>query len=281
MQIHIKKGMVRNGTVHIYYEVTTPENYQNTLFFIHGLGGDSAAWKKQINFFSSKGYQCIAIDLRGHGFSDHPEAAEEYSLHKFAEDIALIAEKEDIEKIIPVGHCLGGMVSLMYALQYPQYLDGLILIDTSYKQPDYLDIVTTKPYLYSILLSMIRYSPRFYSREHMDIDLCKGSGNMNIKRILDDLRRISLKTYLSICENLTRYSVADALNSIAVPTLIVHGLKDTIIPLIRADILHKKIHRSILTYIPQANHILLTNNPDEVSIALNDFLTKAFRQTRL
>jgi pimeloyl-ACP methyl ester carboxylesterase len=96
-----------------------------TIFFIHGLGSYSKAWMKNIEELKSS-YRCIAIDLPGYGRSskgDYPG-----SMTFFAEVVKEFADSLGIEKAVLAGHSMGGQISIIASLKYPELVERLVLI---------------------------------------------------------------------------------------------------------------------------------------------------------
>jgi pimeloyl-ACP methyl ester carboxylesterase len=81
-----------------------------------------------------------------------------------------------------------------------------------------------------------------------------------------------LKTYLLASELLIEMPPETFLNKITVPTLVVEGVKDTIFPLEIAIAMQKRIKHSSIEFIEDANHILVLNNPGELSATIDRFL---------
>jgi pimeloyl-ACP methyl ester carboxylesterase len=98
-----------------------------TLLFIHGLGGTSLHWEKQLDFFGRNG-RCIAIDLPGCGKSDGPASG--YSIELLARSVHSLVVGLDLKKPILVGHSLGGWVSLEYNLKFPAEARALVIVDS-------------------------------------------------------------------------------------------------------------------------------------------------------
>ena len=113
-----KKIKSFDGT-QINYDISKKES-DSYLVFIHGVGGDLAAWKKERNLFHKKGYSTIAIDLRGHGKSGRPKLLKDYNLKFFARDIQTVLKHEKIKDFSIVGHCFGGMVTMIFHKLYPK-----------------------------------------------------------------------------------------------------------------------------------------------------------------
>lgn len=118
------KNIVLNEDINLaYYD---SEKGQQTIIFIHGLGSNMAAWKK--NFLElEKDYRCIALDLPGYGKSSkNPHSG----LMSFYADVVLqFMDKMKLKTVTLAGHSMGGQISLVAALQFPDRIDKLILVD--------------------------------------------------------------------------------------------------------------------------------------------------------
>lgn len=95
----------RSGDVNLYYKDWGNPNGQ-PIVFSHGwpLSGD--AWEAQMFFLGSHGYRCIAHDRRGHGRSSQPWAGNE--MDTYADDLAALFEALDLRNVIMIGHSTGG-----------------------------------------------------------------------------------------------------------------------------------------------------------------------------
>ena len=95
------------------------------LILIHGLGSYSPAYKKNIAELQNH-YRCIAIDLPGFGKSS--KGNYEYSISFFADIVHEFMAKMSIPKASLAGHSMGGQISIMTALAYPETINKLILL---------------------------------------------------------------------------------------------------------------------------------------------------------
>ncbi len=99
-----------------------------TLLFIHGLANYIPVFQYNISELS-KHFQCIGIDLPGNGLSsrnDYP-----FTMSFYAESVARFIKKMGLNKVVLVGHSMGGHVSLMIALRYPELVQNLVLFAPS------------------------------------------------------------------------------------------------------------------------------------------------------
>src|SRR5690606_38280884 len=102
-------------------------NGNTTLFFIHGAFIDNTYWKSQIDHFSEK-YRVIAMDLPGHGNSGSNR--NNYNIEEFGKDAVALIDHLNLEKVILIGHSLGGDVALEVAVALPEKIIGFIGVDT-------------------------------------------------------------------------------------------------------------------------------------------------------
>lgn len=97
------------------------------LVFVHGWSCDVRYWRSQIPYFSKK-YRVIVIDLAGHGHSG--TSRKNYTMASFGEDVQAVAEATGSNKVILIGHSMGGSVIAEAARLMPDRVIGLIGVDT-------------------------------------------------------------------------------------------------------------------------------------------------------
>jgi pimeloyl-ACP methyl ester carboxylesterase len=98
-----------------------------TLVFVHGWSCDARYWRFQIPYFSKK-YRVIALDLAGHGHSGMSRT--KYTMSSFGEDVRAVTEATGSNKVILIGHSMGGSVIAEAARLMPNHVIGLIGVDT-------------------------------------------------------------------------------------------------------------------------------------------------------
>ncbi len=259
--------------VKIYYHKTL-KNPDKWLVFLHGLGGDLTAWQKERAYFSKAGFSTMALDLRGHGLSSRGESEGFYKFVNFAKDLAVLLEKEQIKNPVVVGHCFGGMVSIHFQSQYPNYSKGLILVDTSYKPPFFGDNFMARGVYDKFFKLLLKLAPDIKKKGHADFEKFVGTSDINIRRLASDILHTSLRSYLLMSNTLVSLDARVLLDKITVPTLVIEGTKDIIFPPDIAEYLHSRIKNSELDLIEDANHIIVLNNPKELEQSIANFLKK-------
>jgi pimeloyl-ACP methyl ester carboxylesterase len=99
------------------------------LVFLHGFSNEAHVWDDAAPAVAPY-YRTIAFDLRGHGDSDRdPEARYDYDFHVADLESALAAL--EIDRLVLVGHSLGGRVAMRFAGEHPNRLAGLVIVDSA------------------------------------------------------------------------------------------------------------------------------------------------------
>ena len=113
--------------VRIHYRVTGRPGAPPILF-VQGLGADKHGWDLQ-RLASAPWYQAVALDNRGAGRSDKPHG--EYSLEQMAQDAVTVLDQAGVEKAHVVGASMGGAISQIIAVKYPERVRSLTLACTA------------------------------------------------------------------------------------------------------------------------------------------------------
>jgi long-chain acyl-CoA synthetase len=122
-----------------------PTHPRRTIVFVHGLGGSASQWRYQLQNFSDDS-RVIALDLRGHGQSDHPHT--EYDMPSIQADLTASLKVLGVsEPFILVGHSFGGAVAMEFAAAHPERVERLVLIAASgeFRLPASLNLALRLP----------------------------------------------------------------------------------------------------------------------------------------
>ncbi|MBO3747024.1 alpha/beta fold hydrolase [Streptosporangiaceae bacterium NEAU-GS5] len=118
------------GGVSLAYRVAgAPDG--RAMVLLHGLGDDERDWQSVFPALADT-YRVYALDLRGHGRSDHPG---DYSYELMREDVLGFLDAVGIERCVLVGHSMGGLVGILLAESAPHRLTHLILEDVMAPRP--------------------------------------------------------------------------------------------------------------------------------------------------
>lgn len=100
------------------------------ILFIHGLSGSCEYWISTVNSREMREYRCVAIDLLGFGYSDKPRGFD-YSMLAQAGIIQDFLAQKKINKVVYVGHSMGGVVGMALLKSYPGTLQKIVLVDST------------------------------------------------------------------------------------------------------------------------------------------------------
>ena len=121
----VKEGYADSNGVKIHYATI---GKGPLIVMIHGFPDYWYTWRKQMEGLADK-YQCVAIDQRGYNLSDKPAGVENYAMPLLVGDVIAVIKHLGKDKAIIVGHDWGGAVAWQLALNAPQYVDRLIILN--------------------------------------------------------------------------------------------------------------------------------------------------------
>jgi pimeloyl-ACP methyl ester carboxylesterase len=242
--------------------------------FAHGFLMDHTMYAPQFEETPDT-HRCIAWDMRGHGFSECPPGP--WTMQDTVDDWAAFISDVCDGPAHVVGMSWGGMISIRLALQHPELVRSLVLIDTSAGGEEDDKVELYRGYQQAVLdlegdeipddLAALSLPLLFGQTYLTDIEADK----VHVARIKD-------MDHTAIVEGLNaligRDSVVDRLGEIRVPTLVVHGAEDASIPLVRAETLASGIPDAELKVLPGIGHTPPLEAPDEMSSLLAAFLAR-------
>ncbi len=128
---HIIPGTLKNNPMTIQRDNLVIDYLEKgtgdvTLLFVHGAFIDKTYWEAQIAHFS-KNYHVVAMDLAGHGASGRDRT--DWTMEEFGKDVVALIQTLELQKVILIGHSMGGDVILEAAVAHPEPIIGFIGID--------------------------------------------------------------------------------------------------------------------------------------------------------
>jgi pimeloyl-ACP methyl ester carboxylesterase len=255
------------------------EGVGEPLVLVHGFGTKLQGWDFQIQFFK-KLMKVIALDNRGVGYSSRPNYP--YSMDMFVEDIHnLLAHLEVKQKINLCGISMGGMIAQHYALKYPNELKTLILCATSEKlgkgahkiidglrEIDELSLEEKMFIMFPYIISR-----KFEKKLREDKQLLD-SIKEDIVFITPCKNPTTIKDYENQSAAVEKHDTSKLIDKIRIPTLILGGSKDRLIPNYHQIALHEMIPNSKLEIIKGCGHAFTIEEPDQVNELIWDFIKK-------
>lgn len=257
-----------------------------TLVFIHGLGSYLKFWRYQLDAFAAEGHRVLALDLPGFGKSDKP-AEFPYSSEALADAVHELLELRGVPAPVLVGHSLGGQTALAIALRHPDAVGALALT-----APAGFELFTPEE---KVLLQRATTAQAVMGAAEADVWRLVRDANFQrwrpeLEWLIEERVRLAktpefaayAHAQVKCVEGLTRNDwVRDSLGRVEVPTLILFGSDDRLIP---NPFLHPgrtrdlmafgqvSIRGSTLVELDGCGHAVQLDAPDDCNAALRRFL---------
>ena len=259
------------------------------LMLVHGFGNDAHIWD-DFAPVAAPHYRVLALDLRGHGDSAWALHGE-YEYAHYVADLDALTQNLGIERIILVGHSLGGRVAMLYAAAHPEQMAGLVIVDSApeldargtmriqldvgqHRDPSFGSVTEYETVL---LHSYPEAQPHAIKRMAKHGLKQREDGRYILK--MDPALRGAVGGQSAApqeraqAEERIRDELWDALKSVRCPTLVVRGAASDIMS---ADVADKMVEDSLsqgqLAVVGQAGHSVMTDNPDGFRDAVASFI---------
>ncbi|XP_070542260.1 protein ABHD8-like [Ptychodera flava] len=261
-----------NGVVQ---EDMQPADQNNVvLFFLHGVGGSSDVWTKQLQYFANHGYEVVAPDMLGHGFSSTPRDASAYSFFQLYQDLLAVFDKYSTKRNILIGHSYGASFTAKIATERRSVVRKLIMISGGGPLP-------LKPALChvfclpSCLLECCRsrLQDSFFRQAFHNFDPSSEDKEHSFDIPSYVLRGIMLGQVWEEGDE-------DYHRCITPETLLIYGSGDKLVTRDDEEWMNEAIHDSELKVIDGVGHMVMIESPDLVNRYIHEFITKRAAITR-
>lgn len=254
------------------------------LLLLHGIGDSSAAWAPLMPALAER-FTVVAPDLLGHGASDKPRA--DYSVAAYANGVRDLLDVLGIERATVVGHSLGGGVAAQACYQYPHRFERLVLVSTGGVGREVAPALRLLSAPYAELALPVTRLPgaRLVARAVAEVarrtPLALGRDADELLRVFDGLpsgpaRSSFTRTLRSVVDwrgqlvtMLDRCYLAEDM-----PTLLVWGDRDGVIPVAHAHRAHAAMPASRLEIVAGAGHFPHHADPDRFVRMLTAFVAE-------
>jgi pimeloyl-ACP methyl ester carboxylesterase len=211
----------------VYMDIKPATPNGKSIILFHGKNFSGYYWKDIIPALTEKGYRVIVPDQVGWGRSDKPDL--HYSFHMLAKNNRLLLDSLHIDKVIVLGHSMGGMLAIRFALMYPSNTEKLIL-ENPIGLEDYKTFV---PYqsidtLYKKELAATYESYKKYQQSYYPVwkpeyeQYVQSQAEVLTDTAFDRIARVNAITYQMIYEQPVVYE----LTQITSPALLIIGQAD-------------------------------------------------------
>jgi non-heme chloroperoxidase len=249
------------------------------ILFSHGWPLSADAWEDQMMFLAARGYRCIAHDRRGHGRSDQPWDGYEYDC--FADDVLALVKALDLKDVILVGHSMGGGEVARYIGRHGSaQVAKTVLIAAvpplmlqTGSNPSGVPIEVFDEMRAGVIADRAQFfkdtSIPFYGANREGAKISQGLRDSFWRQGM----QAGLKAVYDCIKAFSETDFTEDLKKIDVPTLILHGDDDQIVPLSTSALLSAKLVKDAqLEVYKDAGHGMCSTEKDRVNADLLAFI---------
>lgn len=266
--------IIRTNGIDLYYEV---QGAGEPLVLLSGLGYSAWQWQRMAPLLARQ-FQVITLDNRGVGQSDKP--AGPYTAALLAADTLGLLDVLDIERAAVLGHSMGGFIAQALALDYPQRVSRLILAATNFGGPHHVPITPAA----MAVLTDVTVDPLTRFKNGLAVSTAPGFAERQPEvladwlawRLANPVDPAGYQAQLGIGLGLLKEEAAfeNRLPELAMPTLILFGAHDAVVPPANAGLLAQRIPHSEVAILPDAGHFFPLETPEEAAQVVTEFLLR-------
>ena len=254
---------LENKNIHVSDSGQGIDMNKDTIVFLHGSGLSHIVWSLAEQFFSSKNYNVLSIDLPGHGNSDGPCLD---SIEKIADWKEKVFDKLKLKNLILVGHSQGCLEILEYSSRYKERLKKLVFVGGSNKMPVHPDLIELAQSGHSDAVKLMMKWGYEGSKKFI--------GGNPVEKIIQSPRDISeiLAVDLNACNNYSNGS--EAAKVIDLPSMLIFGELDKMVNLEAGKKFSNLIKNSTTHVIKGCGHMIMIEKAFEMREKILEFLNK-------
>lgn len=242
------------------------------LLLIHGFPHDHSLWAHQVDALADVA-EVMAPDLRGLGKKTQ-RILDEIRIDDYATDLKHELDEKRIERVVLAGLSMGGYVAFSFLQLFPERVQALVLCNTRANDDD----LEGRQKRYEVAQKVMSGGLPVIAREllpKMLSDRTKRERPEEVKALEQMMLRQKPEGVAAASRAMAaRQDRREFLKKIEVPTLIITGDQDPIMPLPTSEEMHRSIAGSEMKVLNDAAHLSNIDRPDEFNAALRDFLRK-------
>jgi pimeloyl-ACP methyl ester carboxylesterase len=247
------------------------------LLWLHGLGGVWQNWLLNIPAFMGS-HRCVAIDLPGFGQSEVP--AGEIAIPGLAATVETVCDRLELESPVVVGNSMGGFVGAELAVSFATRVSKLVLVAAAGLSTEYLAreplLAAARAFAVLTARTGLRGSPvvkRARLRRFALQPIVRYPEQLSVPLATELVRGANAEGFLPAFEALMSYSFRDRLERIEVPTLIVWGRNDILVPVEDAEMFEHLIGENAHSVIfEDTGHLPMLERPSRFNELLGSFI---------
>jgi len=228
------------------------------LLILHGWGSRSDRWKKVGELLSSKGCSVVILDLPGFGKSEAPRSP--WGIEDYRVFVEEFVDVLGLQKFSLLGHSFGGGLALAYTVKHPERVKKLLLVAAAIKRATSLRKSIFK--VAAKVAKAFSFLPFYFLfRKAVYRYIIRKSDYPYQTEVMKD-------TYLKVIEQ----DLSPFLSEVMIPTVILWGEKDDVVPIQNAYFIKEHIKNSQLVVFSEGDHDVEQKMPQALSQKILEFL---------
>lgn len=262
-----------------YLDSAPKHNELRALVLLHAFPIGANLWEPQMRSVP-KGWRLITPDLRGFGGTTELDSLTAQSMQDYADDVVDLLAELGITRAVIGGCSMGGYAALALYASHPEIVEGLIIANSRAGA----DSPEARANRRNMLALLDREGPsgiakdmlpRLLGKTTMETD---SSVEAFVRRLIKQQSPIAIRT--AILRMMHRADSMPLLARVSVPTLVITGAEDEMIPVDESRRMAEAVKGAKLVIIPGAGHLSNLEQPEAFNSAVNAFLT-ALQETKL
>lgn len=248
------------------------------LVFVHGLGGSWQNWLEQVPEFA-RDHRVIAFDLPG--FGESPLPAEEISISGSGRLVVGLMDALGIERAALVGNSMGGFVATEIAVQAPDRVERLVLVSAAGISSEQ---ALRRPLVMAARMGQLgaawvatrseTLTRRPRMRKLLTGGIMRHPDQLPPALVAEQVRGSGKPGFVDALDELLRYRLRERLGEISVPTLVVWGRQDRVVPVRDAQKFVELIPRARKVIFDDTGHVPQLERPEAFNAVLREFLAE-------
>ena len=264
------------------------DDSKKTLVLNYGLVCSNHHWRYQADYFDERGYQILMHDYRGHFKSSGRHNLKMITFPQMAMDIHGLCGFLGINKAYFLGHSMGVNVTLQVAKDYPQLVQGMVLISGTFMpvndvmfDSNIMEFIT--PSLEAGLKKYPEFAAKIWSSSGMNplvkhIIHTTGFNKEKVSKefieiYLNRVGQLGPELFFQLFNEMGRQNITSSLDRMTMPSLIIGGQKDNVIPNHLQRTLASILPNSETYFFPSGSHVPQADFPEQINERIALFVT--------
>ncbi len=242
-----------------------------TVFFLHGIGGNKDNWREQLHDFAAHGWRAVAWDVRGYGDSDDYEG--EFLFEEISADLLRLMEAVGVQRAHFVGLSMGGRILMDFAARHPEKVNRLVICCAFPSFGEALSEAQREDYL------RLRREPLLAGRSFQELapQLIASLAGPDVRpstyeALHASICRLRVTSYLKALKAAAYFDRMREIRDIAAPTLLLYAENDRLTPPEMGKQVQSMMPNAVLRVLPRCGHLMNLEAGEAFNQAVRAFL---------